>query len=226
MAECPRVVGGWGLRTPALGGGGGGRECRAGVRVRDAGWSAAVSVGRRRSLRPRRRRRLRFGAGVTRGGRPRGAVQGPGGPRGGSERKRCGCGLRWEPGRRPWGSQSFGEGFDPSLGCAGSGRSREVGGARAVASRALRTPAGRPELSDVAAGRDSLADFHAIPGPAELRAAPLPFLAARLPPPPSECGLLPPFPAGSSHSPSSLGITLGSLVAFSEISVRQMQRFR
>lgn len=100
-AECPRVVGGWGLRAPALGGGGDGRECRAGVRVRDAGWSAAVSVGRRRWLRPRR---LRLGAGVTRGGRPRGAVQGPGGPRGGSERKRCGCGLRWEPGRGPWGS--------------------------------------------------------------------------------------------------------------------------
>lgn len=73
---------------------------------------------------------------------------------------------------------------------------------------------------------DSLADLRPAPGSAELPAAPLPAPAARLPPPPSECGLLSPFPPLGLHvrSPSSLGIFFGSWVAFSEISVRQMQR--
>ena len=105
--------GGWERRAPALGGGGGGgggRECRARVRVRDAGWSAAVSGGWRRSLRPRP------GPGVTRGGHPRVAVQGPGGPGGGREWRRLRAALgaggggsgrcprdSWSSGRGPTG---------------------------------------------------------------------------------------------------------------------------
>ncbi|CAM9311813.1 unnamed protein product [Rangifer tarandus platyrhynchus] len=54
LAGRPRAVGD--------GGGGGGRECRAVVRVRHAGWSAAVSVGWRRSF---QLLWLRLGTGVT-----------------------------------------------------------------------------------------------------------------------------------------------------------------
>lgn len=113
--------------------------------MQDAGWSAAVSVGRRRSLRPRQ---LRLGAGVTRGGRPRFAVQGPRGRPGGPERRGLQGALGPGPGSSGplvlWG------GSDPSRGRAGRGRSGGAGRARAVAERTLRTPDGYPELSDAA----------------------------------------------------------------------------
>lgn len=148
LAERPRVVGGWGLRTPALGGAGRGRECRAGVRVPDAGWSAEVSVGRRHSLRPRR---LRFEAAVTRGGRLRIAVQGPVGPRGGPEGRRCGCGQHRGPGRGPRApGPSDGEGSPARAMGAPSAAGEEKSGGRERSLGGHTDPHGPFELSDVA----------------------------------------------------------------------------